>query len=73
VLVDFDPAAPLRTLAAGWRGRVHHVAAVARDPLGLAALLVRPDGIVAWACDDRSAAAGAAHALARWFGAPVAP
>ncbi|MFL6629958.1 MAG: FAD-dependent monooxygenase [Vitreoscilla sp.] len=72
VLVDFDPAAPLRTLAAGWRDRVHHVAATARDTLGLSALLVRPDGIVAWACDDVPDAADAAHALARWFGAPVA-
>jgi pentachlorophenol monooxygenase len=71
VLVEFDAAAPLRTLAVGWRDRVHHVAAAARDTLGVAALLVRPDGVVAWACDDAPDVVDATRALARWFGAPV--
>jgi len=71
VLVDFDAAAPLRAIAAGWSDRVRHVAAGARDTCGLRALLVRPDGVVAWACDEAPGPADARRALARWFGAPA--
>ena len=68
VLVDFDPAAPLRGLADGWRDRLAYVNAGARETCGLAALLVRPDGIVAWACDGPPDLAAACRAATRWFG-----
>ena len=70
-LVEFEARAPMRTLVAGWSDRVRHLAAGARDTLGLAALLVRPDGVVAWASDAAPDVADAARALARWFGAPT--
>jgi 2-polyprenyl-6-methoxyphenol hydroxylase-like FAD-dependent oxidoreductase len=55
LLLDFDRA--LQPL-----DRVTHVAHDAKDRLGLDAVLVRPDGVVAWAgASDLSAAA------ARWF------
>jgi len=38
--------------------------------MGLGALLVRPDGIVAWACDAGGDASGLAPSLERWFGPP---
>ncbi|HEL3778166.1 TPA: FAD-dependent monooxygenase [Stenotrophomonas maltophilia] len=38
------------------------------EATGLGAVLVRPDGIVAWACDAGADATGLAHALQRWFG-----
>ncbi|MDA5343832.1 FAD-dependent monooxygenase [Stenotrophomonas maltophilia] len=38
------------------------------EAMGLGAVLVRPDGIVAWACDAGGDTAGLAHALQRWFG-----
>jgi 2-polyprenyl-6-methoxyphenol hydroxylase-like FAD-dependent oxidoreductase len=50
--------------AAGWRDRVDVV-----PTTGPEALLIRPDGFVAWAGAD---ATGLADALTRWFGAPTA-
>ncbi|GAA5217913.1 FAD-dependent monooxygenase [Streptomyces thinghirensis] len=74
VLLDLEDNHNLRERAAAWAGRVDIVTAaphgVAEDgPLhGTSAVLVRPDGYVAWA------APGSHHdlsmALERWFGAP---
>jgi len=36
--------------------------------LGLSALLVRPDGVVAWASDTTPDLEDAAQATSRWFG-----
>lgn len=72
VLLDLEDNAVLRGRAAGWSDRVDIVSSLphgvpAGSPLsGTAALLVRPDGHVAWA------APGSHHdlpmALERWFG-----
>jgi 2-polyprenyl-6-methoxyphenol hydroxylase-like FAD-dependent oxidoreductase len=70
LLLDFDARASLQTLATRWRGRVAYVASDAKERLGLSALLVRPDGIVAWAADDAPDLGEAAQAAARWFGKP---
>ena len=70
LLLDFDAQAPLRGLAERWPHRMRYVAGEARDRLGLRALLVRPDGIVAWAADAPHDEAGAIEAAARWFGEP---
>ncbi|MDX8052804.1 rifampin monooxygenase [Lentzea sp. BCCO 10_0798] len=50
--------------AAGWADRVDHVVDVTED-LDAPAVLLRPDGHVAWAGEDQ---AGLEGALARWFG-----
>ena len=65
VLVDFDG-----TTIAPRSERVRHVTLAARDPLGLAALLVRPDGIVAWASNGGDDPRTLQAASDRWFGAP---
>ncbi|RUP08227.1 FAD-dependent monooxygenase [Hyphomicrobium sp.] len=70
LLLDFDVRAPLRALASRWRGRIIYIASDARDPLGLSALLVRPDGFVAWASDTAPDLVDAAQALSRWFRQP---
>ena len=72
VLVDFAGHAPLRAAVAPWGDRVRHASGRARDELGLAALLVRPDGFVAWACDGEPNVPDVDAALSRWFGAPAA-
>lgn len=57
-----------RLSAAGWADRVDHVV----DPAGeldAPAVLLRPDGHVAWAGEDQ---AGLRDHLPRWFGAPAA-
>ncbi|PTA69980.1 MULTISPECIES: FAD-dependent monooxygenase [unclassified Stenotrophomonas] len=54
-------------------GELHRLTCMAspvHDTLGLGAVLVRPDGIVAWACDAGADATGLAEALQRWFGVP---
>jgi hypothetical protein len=72
LLLDFDARAPLQALASRWRGRITSVASDAKDRLGLSAVLVRPDGFVAWAADAEPNLEEAAQAVARWFGAPKA-
>jgi rifampicin monooxygenase len=52
---------------AGWADRVDHVADVSEE-LDMPAVLLRPDGHVAWAGDDQQELASR---LSRWFGAPV--
>lgn len=71
VLFDLAGSVKLRTVAERWAGRVD-VCALPRTS-GPAALLVRPDGYVAWATDDEPDTAdpdALAAALRRWFGPP---
>ena len=56
-----------RLSPAGWADRVDHVADAGAE-LDVPAVLLRPDGHVAWAGDDQDELP--AH-LARWFGAPA--
>ena len=70
VLLDVSDAGELRDAAAGWKGRV--VTVTGTLPAGgdfdeMGALLVRPDGYVAWAGAIRG---DLETALRRWFGAP---
>lgn len=59
--------------AAGWAGRVDIVEATCPDHPDLAALLLRPDGHVAWLrTRDENDAAGLREALQHWHG-PAAP
>ncbi len=69
LLLDFDPSPSLQALAGRRSGQMSYVAADARDRLGLQAVLVRPDGIVAWAGETAPDAAAVGQAMTRWFGA----
>ncbi|MFF7943296.1 FAD-dependent oxidoreductase [Nocardia gamkensis] len=68
VLLDLTDSADLRSRAAGWFGRVRVVTAKPAQPQKLSALLVRPDGCVAWAADGGDLD-GLEESLGRWFGA----
>lgn len=68
ILLDFDAHAPLQALASRWGDRIDYVAGAPRDRLGLSAVLLRPDGFVAWASDGAPEYDDAAEAAARWFG-----
>jgi len=65
LLVDFTRS--LNALDGLWGDRVRYVAGDAEDRLGLSALLVRPDGFVAWASDTAPDAEAVTRAAARWF------
>ncbi|MBK3640223.1 rifampin monooxygenase [Streptomyces sp. MBT33] len=55
--------------ASGWADRVDHVTDSAAEPDDVPAVLLRPDGHVAWAGADQE---GLPAALERWFGAAAA-
>jgi hypothetical protein len=67
VLLDFGGTASLAALDGVWGERVRYVASDAKERLGLRALLVRPDGFVAWASDGAADPAEVERAAARWF------
>ncbi|MHC2456798.1 2-polyprenyl-6-methoxyphenol hydroxylase-like FAD-dependent oxidoreductase [Rhizobium leguminosarum] len=67
LLIDVGDRAPLRSIARRWDDRVKYVEGEVKDRLGLTALLVRPDGIVAWACEGESNPEDAVEAGSRWF------
>ena len=73
LMIELSGKAEARSLIQNWAGRVKHVAATAKDTKGLAALLVRPDGFVAWAADENSEPDLPAlkKTLSRWFGDPL--
>ncbi|MCS7480287.1 FAD-dependent monooxygenase [Umezawaea endophytica] len=71
VLFDLRDSAGLRAAADGWTDRVD--VRVLTGATGPAALLVRPDGHVAWAADGEVGADdldALRHALSTWFGKP---
>jgi hypothetical protein len=70
LLLDFDARAPLQALASRWSEGITYVASDAKDRLGLSAVLVRPDGVVAWAGEAALSYEDAAQAASRWFGEP---
>lgn len=69
LLLDFAPHAPLQLLAKGWLGRINYISGEAENRLGLSAMLIRPDGFVAWA-SDVPGDDGVEQAATRWFGEP---
>ena len=56
-----------RLSVAGWADRVDHVVDISEE-LDVPAVLLRPDGYVAWAGEDQEDLLGE---LPRWFGAPA--
>ncbi|MFD9700297.1 FAD-dependent oxidoreductase [Lentzea sp. NPDC059081] len=68
VLLDLGLDQPLRAAAARWEGRVRYVAGAVENDLGLTAVLVRPDGVVAWAADGPVEVGEFERAAGRWFG-----
>ncbi|KAI1383535.1 monooxygenase [Hypoxylon trugodes] len=67
LLVDFSNNATLKELVDKYKS-VDYVGVRAKDELGLRALLVRPDGVVAWVTDGEPDVEAAKTALQTWFG-----
>ena len=70
LLLAFSRAASLQASANRWQRRVRYVAGDAKESLGLRAVLIRPDGFVAWASESAADEEGLGQALRRWFGEP---
>lgn len=68
VLLDFTASESLRDLCDGRQDRLRYVASHAKDEKGLAALLVRPDGFVAWSTDAHPDRTAVEPSVLRWFG-----
>lgn len=68
VLLDFVESDELRALGQTWKGRLKYISSSVKDSKGLTALLVRPDGFVAWATDLRPDESEARKSIERWFG-----
>lgn len=67
ILLDFDNNASLKALANEHGDHLKYVSGTAKDQLGLSAVLIRPDGIIAWASDQSPDLAEAKRASALWF------
>jgi 2-polyprenyl-6-methoxyphenol hydroxylase-like FAD-dependent oxidoreductase len=67
LLLDFGRQASLQALDGLWGDQVRYVASDAKNRLGLRALLVRPDGFVAWASDTTPSPEEVTRAAAPWF------
>jgi 2-polyprenyl-6-methoxyphenol hydroxylase-like FAD-dependent oxidoreductase len=67
VVLDFSPDRHLERPALAWESELRYAAGPAVEDFGLGAVLIRPDGVVAWAGDaDREAFDRVAG---QWFGA----
>ncbi|MFE3765451.1 FAD-dependent oxidoreductase [Streptomyces sp. NPDC059104] len=72
VVLDFSTDRRLHGSATGWEGRIRYAAGAAVNDLGAGAVLVRPDGVVAWAGDRHCDREAFEQAASRWFGGPAA-
>jgi hypothetical protein len=67
ILLDFDRNASLKTLASENGDRIKYITGGVEDRLGVSAVLIRPDGIIAWASDNDPDCSELQKAAARWF------
>jgi 2-polyprenyl-6-methoxyphenol hydroxylase-like FAD-dependent oxidoreductase len=71
LLLDLAGKEELSTLSQRWTGRLKYVSAEAKDTHGLTALLLRPDGFVAWAADTSPNLTVLEETICRWFNSPA--
>jgi 2-polyprenyl-6-methoxyphenol hydroxylase-like FAD-dependent oxidoreductase len=67
MLLDFDRNASLETLASEYGDQMKYVSGPAKEQFGLSAVLIRPDGYIAWASDSEPDEQSIRQALALWF------
>ncbi|WP_328923502.1 FAD-dependent oxidoreductase [Streptomyces sp. NBC_00190] len=70
--LDFTAGHSLRETAARWQDRIRYVPGPVANGLGFGALLIRPDGVVAWAEGPDPDPEAFRRAATRWFGSLAA-
>ncbi len=71
LLLDLAGSATVRDAVVGWAGRVRVVSIEPARQVTWSALLIRPDGYVAWAADENPDMSALSVALRQWFGEPA--
>ena len=71
LLLDFMESKELAAIGQTRSGRLKYVSAKAKDDKGLTAILVRPDGFVAWVAESEPDLPAAERAVERWFGGTI--
>ncbi len=67
ILLDFDRNASLKNWANKYEHQIKYVSGSAKEQLGMSALLIRPDGIIAWASDATTDQVELQKAASCWF------
>jgi 2-polyprenyl-6-methoxyphenol hydroxylase-like FAD-dependent oxidoreductase len=68
ILLDFEHSVALEEVAREFGSQLKYVVGHAKEQVGLRAVLIRPDGFVAWATDhDDPAVSELRQAAAQWF------
>jgi hypothetical protein len=67
MLLDFDGKPSLKKLASEYGDQLKYVSGRAKEELGLSAVLIRPDGFVAWASDNEPREQSIRKAATLWF------
>ena len=67
MLLDFEGNACLKTFASEYGEQVKYFSRRAKEQLGLSAVLVRPDGFVAWASDNEPEEQSIRQSADLWF------
>jgi hypothetical protein len=70
VLLDFGTHGALQRTARRWAERILYAASDVKERLGVSAVLVRPDGVVAWVAEAAPDLQQLSIEAARWFGSP---
>lgn len=70
IVLDFSDRQTLRDNVKGWEGRIDYLTGAVRNDLGLHALLIPPDGVVAWATAGAPDTDTFVQSATRWFGRP---
>ncbi|MEK8173800.1 polyketide hydroxylase [Streptomyces sp. M19] len=71
VLYDLSGGAAQLPDVTGWKARLDTVVAEPTPLIDAAALLVRPDGYIAWCGSPKEDPDGLRDALTTWFGSPT--
>ena len=67
ILLDFNTDANLEQFVAEYGNQIEYISNHAKDQLGFGAILIRPDGIVAWVSETEADYSELYKAIARWF------